>query len=176
MRKTLGSDKVDYSADGKGVDPRGYAAVVFVAAEQPYAEMKGDIAFPASIRHSARYPDDLAALARVSGKGVPVVTLLYSGRPVGVNDLINRSDAFIAAWLPGTEGLGLTDMLFAGADGKPAYEFTGRLPFDWPSGNCLPSAGGIQFARGHGLGLAARQTAPRLAEPSAEVACPADSR
>ena len=114
MRKTLGDGQVDYSLDGSGVDVRKYSAVVMVAAEDPYAEMKGDIVFPAPIRHSARYPQDLQALDRVSGKGVPVVTVLYSGRPVAANDLINRSDAFVAAWLPGTEGLGLTDLLVAG--------------------------------------------------------------
>ena len=106
LRKTLGSANVDYSRDGSGVDVRRYSAVVMIAAEKPYAEGAGDIAFPASMRHSSRYPEDLRALDRVSGKGVPVVTLLYSGRPVAANDLINRSDAFIAAWLPGTEGHG----------------------------------------------------------------------
>jgi len=92
------------SVDGAGVDVRKYSGVVMVAAEQPYAEMKGDVVFPATLRHTARYPEDLKALKRVSGKGVPVVTVLYSGRPVPVNDLLNRSDAFVAAWLPGTEG------------------------------------------------------------------------
>ena len=68
-----------------------------VAAENPYAEGKGDITFPASLRHTARYPTDLQALEQISGKGVPVVTLLFSGRPVPANDLINRSEAFVAA-------------------------------------------------------------------------------
>ena len=176
MRKTLGEGQVDYSADGAGVDVRNYSAVVMVAAENPYAEMKGDISFPASIRHTSRYPQDRQALDRVSGKGVPVVTLLFSGRPVGVNDIINRSDAFVAAWLPGTEGSGLADMLVAGGDGKPAYDFTGRLSFDWAAGDCLPKAGGIQFRRGFGLSLANHSSAPHLPEPAAKVACPANSR
>ena len=109
LRKELGAGQVDYSPDGTGVDLSRYGAIVVVAAENPYAEMKGDITFPAPISHTSRYPGDLAALERVSGKGVPVVTLLYSGRPVAANDLINRSDAFVAAWLPGTEGAGITD-------------------------------------------------------------------
>ena len=177
MKKTLGQAQVDYSADGNGVDVSRYQAVLFVAAEQPYAEMKGDITFPASIRHTARYPEDLAALERVAGKGVPVVSLLFSGRPVAVNDLINRSDVFIAAWLPGTEGLGLSDMLVAGENGRAAYDFTGRLSFDWPAGDCLEGSGGIQFARGHGLSLGAARTPPaRLPESPVKVACPADSR
>jgi beta-glucosidase len=176
MRKTLGDGQVDYSVDGAGVDVHKYSAVLMVAAEEPYAEMKGDITFPASIRHTSRYPQDRQALDRVSGKGVPIVTILFSGRPVGVSDLINRSDAFVAAWLPGTEGLGLTDLLLAKSDGKPAFDFTGRLSFDWPAGDCLTRAGGIQFRRGYGLSLANRSKAPRLPERAPMVACPADSR
>jgi len=176
MRKTLGESQVDYSVDGAGVDVRKYSAVLMVAAEDPYAEMKGDITFPASMRHTSRYPQDRQALDRVSGKGVPVVTVLFSGRPVGVSDLINRSDAFVAAWLPGTEALGLTDLLLAKGDGKPAFDFTGRLSFDWPAGDCLAKAGGIQFRRGYGLSLANRSRAPRLPERAPTVACPADSR
>jgi len=176
MRKSLGAGNVDYSADGKGVDVRKYGAIVMVAAEKPYAEGAGDIPFPASMRHTGRYPQDLAALERVSGKGVPVVTLLYSGRPVAANDLINRSDAFIAAWLPGTEGMGLADMLLAGANGRPAFDFTGRLPFDWPAGDCLPKKGGVQFPRGYGLSLAARVPVRRLPETPPVMACPAESR
>lgn len=176
MRKTLGQDRVDYSVDGSGVDVRSYSAVVVVAAEEPYAEMKGDIVFPASIRHSARYPQDLAALQRVSGQGIPVVTLLFSGRPVAANDLINRSDAFVAAWLPGTEGLGLADLLLAGRDGKPAHDFTGRLPFDWPASDCLPAKGGVQYPRGYGLSLGGPAKASRLPEARRVMACPAQSR
>src|SRR5262249_11653182 len=90
MRKALGASRGGYSVDGAGVDVHRYSAVVTVAAENPYAEMKGDISFPAPLRHSARYPEDLQTLQRVSGKGVPVVTILFSGRPVAANDLINR--------------------------------------------------------------------------------------
>jgi beta-glucosidase len=176
MRKTLGAAQVDYSPNGTGVDLSRYSAVVLVAAENPYAEGKGDITFPASMRHSARYPDDLRTLEQVSGKGVPVVTVLYSGRPVAANDLISRSDAFIAAWLPGTEGLGISDMLLAGRDGRPAYDFTGRLSFDWPAGDCLPQKGGVQFARGYGLSLSSRSSLGKLPEAPPVMACPAGSR
>lgn len=176
LRKKLGASQVDYSADGRGVNLRRYSAIVVAAAEKPYAEGAGDISFPKSIRHSSRYPGDLAALARVSGKGVPVVTLLFSGRPVGANDLINLSDAFVAAWLPGTEALGLADMLVAGPDGRPAYDFTGRLSFDWPAGDCLPRSGGIQFPRGFGLTLAEPSRLARLPTPAPTMACPAQTR
>jgi beta-glucosidase len=112
----------------------------------------------------------LAALARVSGKGVPVVTVLFSGRPVSANDLINRSDAFVAAWLPGTEGMGLADMLLGVAN------FTGRLSFDWPAGDCLPQQGGYQFRRGYGLSLSRASRLGPLPESPPTVACPAESR
>jgi beta-glucosidase len=176
MRKELGTGQVDYSPDGAGVDVRRYSAVVMVAAENPYAETAGDIVFPAPMRHTKRYPEDLQALERVTGKGVPVVTVLYSGRPVPVNDLINRSDAFVAAWLPGTEGLGLTDLLLTRNDDRKGYDFTGRLSFDWPSGDCQPQKGGIQFRRGYGLTLAGRSKPGRLPEAPLTVACPANSR
>ena len=176
MRKSLGAAQVDYSADGTGVDARRYSAIVMVAAEAPYAEGKGDITFPASMRHTSRYPEDLRTLDRVSGKGVPVVTVLYSGRPVGANDLINRSNAFVAAWLPGTEGLGLADLLLASSDGRPAFDFAGRLSFDWPSGDCLRQAGGIQFRRGYGLSLSSPSKLGRLPEAAPVMACPAGSR
>ena len=176
MRKSLGADRVDYSADGTGVDVSKYSGVVLVAAEQPYAEMKGDIIFPAPLRHSARYPEDLKALDRVSRKGVPVVTVLYSGRPIPANDLINRSDAFVAAWLPGTEGQGVADLLLAGVDGRPAFDFTGRLSFDWPAGDCLPQQGGYQFRRGYGLSSSSANRLGRLPEAPVTLACPAESR
>jgi beta-glucosidase len=176
MRKKLGADRVDYSADGTGVDVHRYSAVVMVAAEDPYAEGMGDIVFPAPIRHTVRFPQDLQALERVSGKGVPVVTVLFSGRPLSVNDLINRSDAFVAAWLPGTEGLGIADLLVAGRNGNRAYDFTGKLPFDWPAGDCLPVKGGVQFARGYGLSLTHVRKLGRLAEPPLATACPPETR
>lgn len=176
MRKTLGAASVDYSPDGSGVDPSRYSTIVMVAAENPYAEMKGDIVFPAPMRHTSRYPDDLKALDRVSGKGVPVVTVLFSGRPVAANDLINRSDAFVAAWLPGTEGLGITDLVLAPKDRAPKFDFTGRLSFDWPAGDCLPQRGGVRFSRGYGLSLASRSKTARTSELPLTVACPANTR
>jgi len=124
----------------------------------------------------ARYPADLSTLQRVSGKGAPVVTIFYSGRPLPANDMINHSDAFVAAWLPGTEGLGLTDLLIAGTDGRAVYDFSGRLAFDWPAGDCLPQEGGVQFARGYGLSLASRSHLGPLAETQRVMACPAESR
>jgi beta-glucosidase len=95
---------------------------------------------------------------------------------VPANDLISRSDAFVAAWLPGTEGQGIVDLLLTGTDGRPGFDFTGKLSFDWPSSDCLPTEGGIQFRRGYGLSLAAARPLGRLPEVPLVVACPAESR
>jgi beta-glucosidase len=176
MRRSLGNASVDYSVDGRGVDVRRYRAVILVAAEHPYAEGAGDIAFPATIAHSARYPQDLAALDRVRGRGVPVVTLLFSGRPVYASDLIGRSDAFVAAWLPGTEGMGLADMLLRDRAGRIRYDYTGRLPFDWPARKCLAAdRTDVLFRRGFGLSVRSRaRAAPLRLDPSSGE-CPASS-
>jgi len=154
LQKALsaGGGKVDFSEDGQGVDVSAYDAVIVVHAEDPYAEMKGDIEYPATIRHTARYPQDLAALERVSGKGVPVISILFSGRPVYANDLLNLSDAFIAAWLPGTEALGITDVLLRQPGGGQSKDFTGRLPFVWPADPCPEvAAQPVLFDRAYGL-------------------------
>lgn len=169
LRSALaGTGHVDFSEDGNGVDVTAYDAVIVVHAEDPYAEMHGDIPYPATLRHSARYPEDLAALERVSGKGVPVVSVLYSGRPVYVNDLLNLSDAFVAAWLPGTEGRGITDVLLRPAGGQAAREFTGRLPFAWPGDPCPETAASpVLFDREFGL---------RAGDRSESASLPVDNR
>lgn len=75
---------------------------------------------------------DLALLRRLRADDVPVVAVFISGRPLWVNPHINASDAFVAAWLPGSEGGGIADLLFRRADGSMPYDFTGRLSFSWP--------------------------------------------
>jgi beta-glucosidase len=152
--KAAGAD-VTYSADAADVDPSGFDAVVAVIGEAPYAEGDGDIVPSGTLRHSSRYPEDLAVLRKVHGKGKPVVTVFLSGRPLWVNDLLNLSDTFIAAWLPGTEGKGVSDLLVA--DSATPYEFTGKLSFSWPKSVCqtplnVGDAGYAPlFAYGYGL-------------------------
>ncbi len=176
LKAELGADNVDASVDGAGADPSRYAAIIVVASETPYAETKGDIVFPATLRHSARYPADLAALNRVAGKGVPVVTVLYSGRPVGADDLINRSDAFVAAFLPGTEGRGITDLLLRAPDGSVAHDFTARLSFDWPAADCISNDSSFVFRRGYGLSVRKPSHTGALPDPTPAMVCPPDSR
>lgn len=172
IRKVAGPGRVTYSETAEGVDVSRYSAVIAVIGETPYAEMKGDIVYPAPAAHTSRFPEDLAALRRVSGRGVPVVSVFYSGRTVYANDLINRSDAFIAAWLPGTEAGGIADLLFRQAGKAQRYDFNGRLPFAWPADACSTGAGGhIMFARGYGLSYAKPARVGRLAEPAIPATC-----
>jgi beta-glucosidase len=137
LRQRLGPAQVIFDLDASQADPAGFDAVVAVLAEAPYAEGEGDVVVTDDLRHSRRYPQDAAVLRRVAGRGAPVVALLYSGRPLYVSDLANRADAFIAAWLPGTEGAGMADLLIAPAANEPAWPgFVGRLSFPWPGGPC----------------------------------------
>jgi len=155
LREALAAGQVQFSVDGQGVDARDFDAVLAVIGETPYAEGEGDIGPATPAAHSARHPQDLAVLRRVAGFGRPVVTLMVSGRPVIANDLLNLSDAFVAAWLPGTEGAGIADLLLRDAQGRVAHDFRGRLPFAWPRCATLAGAAGAAlFEIGDGLSYA----------------------
>lgn len=119
IRATVGEGtEVTTSADGTGAE--GADAVVVVIGERPYAEMNGD---DTDLTLDA---GDVAVLNNARAAGVPVVTVLISGRVMIVGDAIDASNAFVAAWLPGSEGQGVADVLFG--DHKP----TGKLSFTWP--------------------------------------------
>ena len=108
---------VEYTPDGTSFT--GDLAVVVVG-EKPYAEMIGD-------RKDLKLDnEDLGVIKRFTDNDIPVVVVLLSGRPMIVTDEIGKWDGFIAAWLPGTEGTGVADVLFG--DYKP----TGKLSFSWP--------------------------------------------
>jgi beta-glucosidase len=149
------------------VNPLDYDAVIAVIGENPYAEGDGDIGPSGTLRHSSRYPEDLAVLQQVAGKGKPVVTVFLSGRPLWVNDLMNLSDTFIAAWLPGTEGKGVSDLLVA-SKGAKAYDFKGSLSFSWPKTVCQTplNVGDANyaplFAYGYGLKTGVRSRLGKL--------------
>ena len=106
-------------------------------------------------------PQDLAVLDRVSGKGAPVATVFVAGRPLYVNKELNRSDAFVAAWLPGTEGDGVADLLVKGP--KTGKGYTGKLSYSWPASPCqTPLNAGDEgyaplFKLGYGLPTARRR-------------------
>jgi beta-glucosidase len=116
-----------YSPDGTFTAQPDVAIVVF--GEQPYAEMRGDV------RTLEFQPGDkqaLGLLKKLKNAGVPVVSVFLSGRPLWTNPEINASDAFVAAWLPGSEGGGVADVLVGDSEGKPRTDFKGRLSFSWP--------------------------------------------
>ncbi|MFS1523525.1 glycoside hydrolase family 3 protein [Microbulbifer sp. 2304DJ12-6] len=110
------------SGDGPDV-----AIVVF--GEAPYAEWHGDLA---SLEYQLGSHSDLALLQALRKQGIPVVSIFLSGRPLWVNKELNASDAFVAAWLPGSEGVGVADVLFTSPEGERPYRFSGTLPFSWP--------------------------------------------
>lgn len=150
IRQTVGADtKVSFSADGTATAAAD--AVIVVVGERPYAEGMGD---RSDLQLSAADKD---LIKRAKQIGAPVVTVLLSGRPLILGEAFEASDAFVAAWLPGTEGLGVTDVLFG--DYKPS----GKLPRAWPRESDTAhasSSSASQFAFGFGLtyGNEARET------------------
>jgi beta-glucosidase len=160
-----GGGKTELSADGSYKTKPDVAIVVF--GEQPYAEMRGDI------RTLEFQPGDkqaLAQLAKLKAAGIPTVTVFLSGRPLWVNPELNQSDAFVAAWLPGSEGQGVADVLIGDAAGKPRRDFSGQLSFSWPktAGQFTLNVGqpGYDplFAYGYGLSYAKPGSVAKLSE------------
>ncbi|GAB4581004.1 MAG: glycoside hydrolase family 3 N-terminal domain-containing protein [Anaerolineales bacterium] len=122
LRQTS-SATIHYHTDGIFPDDAGTAPLgIAVIAEPPYAEGVGDR------ENLCLKPEEIALLSRLRERCERLVVLLYSGRPLLINEALPLADALIAAWLPGTEGEGLTDVLFGN------YPFTGKLSFYWPHG------------------------------------------
>ena len=140
---------------------------IFVFGEDPYAEFQGDA--PNMLYENDNGPD-LAMLRALQADGIPVVAVYLSGRPMWVNPHLNASDAFIAAWLPGSEGGGVADLLFRQAEGSTPYDFTGRLSYSWPrtANQTALNVGDADydplFAYGYGLTLAESIETPLLSE------------
>jgi beta-glucosidase len=140
--------RVTYSADGSGA--AGADVAVVAIGERPYAEGHGDDA------KLTLEPKQVEIVARVKAAGVPVVVVLMTGRPVVLGELLESADALVAAWLPGSEGEGITDVLFGDDD------FSGKLPHSWPrSIEQVPINVGDPnydplFAYGYGLSFGSR--------------------
>jgi beta-glucosidase len=157
--------QAELSRDGMSADASKHDVAIVVIGEEPYAEGMGDLRhggavargsgmqtmtnlapYGHSLELAKRHPEDLATIQRIRAQGIPVVTVLISGRPLLTNAELAASDAFVAAWLPGSEGAGVADVLLGD------YDFVGTLPFTWPStdegeyGKVVAA-----FARGHGL-------------------------
>ncbi len=124
---TAGDGSATLSADGSFDERPDVALVVF--GEDPYAEYEGDLE---SLDFSAGHGASLELLRRLKQQGIPVVSVFLSGRPLWVNPELNASAAFVAAWLPGTEGGGVADVLFRDSDGQVNFDFTGKLSYSWP--------------------------------------------
>ena len=153
------------SPDGSFDKKPDVAIVVF--GEGPYAEFEGD---RETLEFSPGDKHELELLRRLKRQGIPTVSVFLSGRPMWVNPEINASDAFVAAWLPGSEGEGIADVLMRTADGAVPYDFTGRLSFSWPN-SAMPvvfhpddTVSGALFARGSGRDYRQSSHLPRLTE------------
>jgi beta-glucosidase len=133
LKKSVPSNtQVTYTADGSGA--AGANLAIVVVGEKPYAEGNGDRA------DLSLAPADAALVQKVRSAGVPVAVVIFSGRPLILGDTFDQANAVLAAWLPGTEGQGIADVLLG--DYKP----TGKLSFTWPQ-----AQGKAQFPLGYGL-------------------------
>ena len=165
------------SADGSFRERPAAAIVVF--GEGPYAEFEGDRETLALSDANAAH---LQVLRRLHAAGIPVVGVLLSGRPLWINRELNLTDALIAAWLPGSEGAGIADLMFTARPGALQPDFTGRLGFSWPR-TAQPvrfaadgTVSGALFARGFGLSLHSRSDLGRQPEdPGTQAHDPRES-
>jgi beta-glucosidase len=169
-----GGGMAEPSPDGSFTSRPDVAIVVF--GEEPYAEYRGDIP---TLEYQPGGKKDLALLRKLKAQGIPVVVVFLSGRPLWTNPEINAADAFVAAWLPGSEGGGVADVLIRRPDGLVNYDFTGRLPYSWPKATISSPNWGDPgydplFAYGYGLAYTDQVEVPVLPEePSVAVPTPA---
>jgi beta-glucosidase len=107
----------DLRIEGGPVEPGSAPAEFLVGPMEPYGD---------TLELARLHPEDLETIKSIRAQGIPVVAVLVSGRPLVVNQELEEASAFVAAWLPGSEGQGVADVLFGD------YDFQGRLPFSWP--------------------------------------------
>ena len=117
---------VEFSEDGEFDQTPDYVIGVF--GEEPYAEMLGDLQDLSFIPTDPNY---LFQLKNIASQNIKTVSIFLSGRPLEVNQYINASDSFIAAWLPGTAVEGIADVIFS-KDGEQQFDFVGKLSYSWP--------------------------------------------
>lgn len=150
-------------SENMGATKPDVAVVVF--GEQPYAEFQGDVT---TLAFDARR-GELDLLKGLKARGIPVVAVFLSGRPMFAGAEMNLADAFVAAWQPGSQGQGVADVLVARRDGKPVRDFTGTLPFAWPRDARSPMTVPL-FSLGYGLSYAKPGSVGRVNEdPGVEV-------
>lgn len=160
-----GGGKVELSENGRFTSKPDLAVVVF--GEEPYAEFVGDRAHLAFDDSRA-----LQVLTELKAQGIPTVSVFLSGRPLWVNPELNQSDAFVAAFLPGSEGGAIADVLVRAPDGNIRFDFQGKLPFSWPADatgkplNIGDADYKPQFAFGYGLSYQDDLQVAKLSENS----------
>jgi len=120
--------QVELNVNGEFKEKPDVAIVVF--GEEPYAEGHGDID---NLEYQRGNKKDLALLAKLKAQNIPVVAVFISGRPLWVNAELNASDAFIAAWLPGSEGHAIAEVIFKNKAEQIQYDFKGKLTYSWPN-------------------------------------------
>lgn len=158
----------ELSVDGNYKTKPDVAFVVF--GEDPYAEMQGDVG---TLIYKSE--TNLALLKKLKADGIKVVSLFITGRPLWANNFINASDAFAVVWLPGSEGVGVADVLLTKADGSVNYDVKGKLPFSWPASpvqsplNQGDADYKPQFAFDFGLTYADKTETPALDETAAQL-------
>ena len=154
---------VTLSVSGHYLDKPDVAIVVF--GEDPYAEFQGD-----RPHLDFQSEDGLKLLRKFKSQGIPTVAIFLSGRPMWVNPEINASDAFVAAWLPGSEGGGIADVILRKPNGDIQYDFRGKLSFSWPrtgsqtAVNIGDSDYDPLFAYGYGLSYSDQASIAMLSE------------
>ncbi|MEP6343129.1 MAG: glycoside hydrolase family 3 protein [Maricaulaceae bacterium] len=134
---------VSYSENGTFDESNRPDVAIIVMGEEPYAEFEGDLL---SLDFDLENSKEFALIKSLKAQNIPVVTVFLSGRPLGIDPLLELSDGLVAAWLPGSEGAGVSDVLMAGSNGQPQYDFKGRLSFAWPA-----MGDATQFNHGYGL-------------------------
>jgi beta-glucosidase len=148
IQKNAPNATLSANGNGEDADPALHDVALVVIGEKPYAEGMGDIRtgddvivqagsqingalkvlepYGDSLTLADLHPEDLQTINNITAKGIPVVTVLVSGRPLVITQELAASSAFVAAWLPGSEGAGVADVLFGD------HAFSGKLSFSWP--------------------------------------------
>ena len=137
---------VSYSKNGTYDASNRPDVAIVVMGEDPYAEFEGDLL---TMDYDLETSKEFEIIQNLKAANIPVVTVFLSGRPLGVDPLLDISDGFVAAWLPGSEGAGVSDLLMADGSGQVQYDFKGRLPFAWPAVGT-----GTKYDLGYGLSYA----------------------
>lgn len=123
--KKISDSEVKFDPDGTA-DFEEVDVAIIVVGENPYAEFFGDIGGEMDLFQLTLTEEHQKLIQGYAEKGIKTVVVLISGRPLVVTEQIEQSDAFIAAWLPGSEGDGIAEVLFG------QFDFKGKLPHSWP--------------------------------------------